>query len=69
MTMRELDYCLGKIGVRRHDAYRAQAALHGLKVKPMSSVEKERIADPKKAELASKLMKEALEMRKAGKSG
>lgn len=55
---------LKKIQVRRHEAYRARAALHGLKVKPMTG-EKEKVANPKRAEEASKLMKEALEMRKA----
>ena len=69
MTMREVDFSLRKIHLRRHENYRAQAALHGLKVNPIISPSKENNTDPKKSEIASKLMQEAIARRKAEMNG
>ena len=66
MTFREVDYCLRRIYKRKNQDYSAQAALHGMKMQPI--VKKEEIADPKKAEMASRAMKEAIELRKAHRS-
>lgn len=62
LTKRELDFMLTKMQARQSRAYAARAALHGVKLKT-EPAKKEKHSDPAKAELASKLMKEALASR------
>jgi len=64
MTMREVDFSLSRIGVRKHNAYAARAALHGHKMKPLKGFSREVFEiDSEKSKTIDKLMREAMKLR------
>lgn len=64
MTYREIDYCLRRMHIRKHNEFAQAASLHGIKI-PLLETEKikEQLVNPANSEKAEKAMEQALKRR------